>query len=167
MSIPEEIIKRGNAIIYNDTENRHGLVKEIEEYNGEMWNCRKKMKQLEEIKFGYIVLNPLVIGVFIATEATAFFSNAPLAAVVLAINIAAFVIFAVFKSNYLISTIAVALFVLADWRLIFLFAADVVIYLLRVNVEKPLKNHTGYPFFNDIHIKYENKNFSEIDKYDR
>ena len=166
MGIPDEIIKRGRVVIYNDTENRRGLVSEIETYNIKMQGCRRKKRLLEEIKYAYIILNLFVLRSFISSNAEIFFSTIPLAVVVLAVN-AAMLIFAVFKNKFYISAAVSMLFTVIDWRFIFLFAANIVFCLIIWRIEKPLKNLSGYPFFHDIYVIYEDRNSSDRDQYDR
>ena len=49
MNIPDEIIKKGSVIIYNDSDT--SIIKEIDEYKKHMLDCRIKMKLVVETKF--------------------------------------------------------------------------------------------------------------------
>ena len=116
------------------------------------------MKRVGEIKFGYTLLNPIVICAMIAAEAPSVFSNPALAIVVLAVYSIIFVIFTLFKDNLVVSTIATVLLLILDLRFAILLIADIVLVLIRNYIEKPLVCQLNYPIFSDIRIKFERFN---------
>lgn len=156
MNISDETIKKGSIIIYNDSDRE--IIKDIDEYNKYMGDCRIKMKRVGEIKFGYTLLNPIVICGMIAAEAASVFSNPALAIVVLAVYSIIFVIFTLFKENLVVSTIATVLLLILDLRFAILLIADIVLVLIRNYIEKPLVCQLNYPIFSDIRIKFERFN---------
>jgi hypothetical protein len=156
MNIPDEIIKKGSIIIYNDSDRE--IIKDIDEYNKYMGDCRIKMKRVDEIKFGYIALNPLVISAMIAAEAASVFSHPVLAIVLLAAYSIIFVIFTLFKDNLVVSTIATVLLLILDLRFAILLIADIVLLVIHDYIEKPLKSQLSYPIFSDINVRYERFN---------
>lgn len=72
MNITDEVIQKGSITVYDDTENRYDLEKEVEDYNNGLWNCRKQMKLLEELKTGFLLMNPVVMICLAVAEAEAF-----------------------------------------------------------------------------------------------
>ena len=164
MIITDEVIKSGSITVYDDTENRYELEKEVEDYNNGLLNCRKQMKLIEDVKTGFLAMNPIVVMCIAVAEAEAFFAVMPLAIVVLAINAAAYVIFALFKNKFLVSAIASALLILADWKFVFLFAANIIIAVIHERLVRSLKAHAGYPAFADIRVVYERGNAPKQDQ---
>ena len=49
----------GVLTVYTDTDPE--LEREVKEYNKMMYDCRKKMKLISELEFGYFILNPVVV----------------------------------------------------------------------------------------------------------
>ena len=153
--IPFEVIQRGSITIYDDTADRQQLIKEIEEYNDDMWKCRKKMKWLDEIKYVYLALNFFGVGRFILRNTFVFFSNPTAATIILLINCTVYIVFAFLKGKFVLSTAATALYIFINRIFVFLFAINLIILLIHEFLERPLKAHTGYPVFADIRVKYE------------
>ena len=116
MGIPDEIIKSGSVIIFNDAKDNDDMIElagEIEVYNSKMRSCKKKKQLLEEIKYAYILLNLLVPHSFISLNAETFFAVMPLAVGILTVNVATFV-FALYKNKYWLIAAAAALYTVTD-----------------------------------------------------
>ena len=116
------------------------------------------MKQVEETKFAFSILNPLTVCGMIAGDAGSVFSNPVLAICLLAAYSILFVVFTLFKDNLFVSTIATSLLLLLDLKFAILLVADIVILIIHNSIEKPLKSTNGYPVFIDITVKYERFN---------
>lgn len=153
--IPDEVIQNGSITIYDDTADRQQLIKEIEEYNDEMWKCRKKMKWLDKVKYILMTINLFCIACFFSRQSSELFADPVAATVVLGINGAALLVFALYKSQFIVNTFTSALYLIINKLFILPFIANVVILILHEYLERPLKAHTGYPVFADIRVKYE------------
>lgn len=156
MGIPEEILKSGRVVFYADSDNT--LEQSIIEHNKRMGECRIRMKQLDEIKFAYLAVNPLVICGMIAAEAAAIFSKPAVSLAIIALNAVLFIVFALIKGNFIVSTAAVLLLHFLDIRFLILLAADIFITALYEYLRRKIKKQQGYPVFLNISIRYERGN---------
>jgi hypothetical protein len=163
MNIPDEIIKKGSIVIYNDSDRE--IIKDIDEYNKHMGDCRIKMKRADEIKFGYTVLNPL-ISVVLAAQAVSASSHPILAIILLAVYFTIFVIFTLYKCNLVVSTIAVVFLLILDLRFAILLIADIILLVMHNYLENPLKSESSYPVFSDINIRYERYSYNNCENTD-
>jgi len=101
--VDEKTIKNSYFVVYLDTDEEK--VKEVKAYNDRMGQLRIKKKALEEIEFGYILVNLLVIVGVVSTNFGEFFTKPVVSAVILILSIVYYVIFAVLKRNFFISTV--------------------------------------------------------------
>ncbi|MCH5193445.1 MAG: hypothetical protein J1F11_05755 [Oscillospiraceae bacterium] len=161
--IPYEVLKNGSVTIYDDTADRQQLIKEIEEYNDEMWKCRDKMKKLDKVKYVLMTINLFCIACFFSRNSSELFADPTAAIAVLVINGAALLVFALYKSNFIVNTVTSALYLIINKLFLFPFAANVAVLLLHEYLERPLKAHTGYPIFADIRIRYEQGRHIKLD----
>ena len=152
MNIPDEVIKKGSITIYDDSDTK--IIKEIDEYNKCMLDCRIKMNHMDETKFGYNVLNPLIIFVLCLGGLIKGFSHPVLAIVLLVVYPIIFINFALIKKDFVVSTIATALFLILDWKFLILLIADIVLLWMYSNMNNQIKNQPTYPVFNDIQVRY-------------
>lgn len=150
VDLPEEIMQSGSVTVYADSDRQ--IVSDVNAYNDFMSECRIKMETLEEVKLAFNVVNPLVACVFAFSTAKTFFANPLLAIAVLAVNAVLLVALAWLKDKFLLPTIATALFLLIDLKLVILLVFDIVILIIYERMSKPLKAHPRYPLFNDINI---------------
>ncbi|MCH5324325.1 MAG: hypothetical protein J1E39_03840 [Eubacterium sp.] len=156
MHIPEEAIKKGKITIYADTD--YKTVRAAEEHNRHMSECRIKRKRMQELEYGYLIFNLVIVVGLPTVDGGKMFSDPLVSIVILLANAAAYFIFAVMKRNFLISTIFTALLMVLDLRFGILTAVDVVLFLIHKRFDKELRAEPGYPLFQDILIKYEKSN---------
>lgn len=149
-----EAIRSGRVVVAPDTD--ISVVNEINEYNERMSECRAKKAFMDEIALGNDILNPLVVFCLSFVRCENVFANPYLGAGILAVYAALFVIFAIGKSNFIVSTAASTLLIFLDWTFAILLAADVILLLLDLHFRLSLKKERAYPHFRDIQIKFEN-----------
>ena len=155
-----EAQKNGILTVYTDTVPE--LEREVKEYNELMSVCRKKMKRVSELEFGYVILNPVVIVPLLVLDS--YTSNniqlgniGPMA--VLIAFAATFLYFTIPKKNLVIPTAVSLLLPFLDIKFAILTAADSILAVWHTLLLKSLKQIDGYPAFSEIFIKYER--FSE------
>ena len=163
MSIPMEVIQNGSITIYDDTADRRELINDIEEYNEEMRKCQKKMEWLDEIKYIYLAVNFFIVGRAFLHNAFAFFLNSTVGIIIILINIAVYIIFALIKGKFILSTASSALYIFISRKMAFLFLVNLIILVIHEFLERPLKAHIGYPNFAFILVKYEQGRHIRLD----
>lgn len=157
MNIPDEAVKKGYITIYLDTDRE--IVSAVDEYNDHLGKCRIKMKYIQEIEFGYMILNPLIIlCLIVASPENIFRDSVAIPIILLLVYAAVYVAFALVKKNYIISTIFMALLIFLDIKFGIVLAADIILTILHKKFSEPLKAEPGYPNFADIRITYERRN---------
>ena len=161
--IPLEVIRNGSITIYDDVADKQELVKEIEEYNKEMENCRKKMDQLDEIKYIYLAVNIFGLIEVLSESGFALFLDSNIRLIILLINFVLYVVFAAIKSKFKLSTAATALYILINKMFAILFVINLIILLMHELLERQLKAHIGYPVFAEIFVKYERGKHIRLD----
>lgn len=145
----------GLLTVYTDTDPE--LEREVREYNKMMYGCRKKMKLIGRLEFGYFILNLVVVmGMLLVdpyTSNTIQLGNiGPLA--VLIPFAAAFFYFTIPKKNLIVPTAVSLLLPFLDVKFAILTAADVILAVWYTMALSRLKEIEGYPRFLDIMIKY-------------
>ena len=161
--IPYEVLKKGSITIYDDTADKQQLVKEIEEYNEEMWKCRDKMKKLDKVKYVLMTINAFCIACFFSRNSSELFADPVVATSVLAINGFALLVFGLYKRQFIVNAFTSALYLIINKIFILPFLANVAVLIFHEYLERPLKAHTGYPIFADIRIKYERGRHIKLD----
>lgn len=162
--VDEKIIKNCYFVVYLDTD--EDKVNEIKAYNDRMGQLRIKKKALEEIEFGYILVNLLIIvGVVSANFAEAF-AKPVMSAVILILSIVYYVIFAVLKRNFFISTVFTVPLIFLSPIYAILTVTDIVLCFLHKHYVNFLEKQTGYPRFKDIQLIYKDITEAEAYKYD-
>ncbi|NLK69998.1 MAG: hypothetical protein GX286_00970 [Clostridiales bacterium] len=164
MNIPDEIIKKGSVIIYNDSDT--SIIKEIDEYKKHMLDCRIKMKLVVETKFAFTILNPLIIFGIIASESASVFSNSALAIILLIIYTTIFIIFSFVRNSLMVITVVTDLLSILDLRFIILLIADIVLLVVHERTDKPLRNELSYPTFSDIKVRFQSPDSKYYNKFD-
>lgn len=164
MNIPDEIIKKGSVIIYNDSDT--SIIKEIDEYKKHMLDCRIKMKLVVETKFAFTILNPLIIFGIIASESASVFSNSALAIILLIIYTTIFIIFSFVRNSLMVITVVTDLLSILDLRFIILLIADIVLLVVHERTDKPLRNELSYPTFSDIKVRFQSSDSKYYNKFD-
>jgi hypothetical protein len=164
MNIPDEIIKKGSVIIYNDSDT--SIIKEIDEYKKHMLDCRIKMKLVVETKFAFTILNPLIIFGIIASESASVFSNSALAIILLIIYTTIFIIFSFVRNSLMVITVVTDLLSILDLRFIILLIADIVLLVIHERTDKPLRNELSYPTFSDIKVRFQSPDSKYYNKFD-
>ena len=164
MNIPDEIIKKGSVIIYNDSDT--SIIKEIDEYKKHMLDCRIKMKLAVETKFAFTILNPLIIFGIIASESASVFSNSALAIILLIIYTTIFIIFSFVRNSLMVITVVTDLLSILDLRFIILLIADIVLLVIHERTDKPLRNELSYPTFSDIKVRFQSPDSKYYNKFD-
>ena len=151
----KEARENGELIVYTDTDPE--LEREVKEYNELMYECRKKMRRVNELEGAFFILNPLiVIGLmFIDPYTTNTIQGGNLGPnLVLIIFAAAFIYFAVIKKNLVVPTAVSVLLISLHIGFAMLTAADVILAVWYTKALSRLKKVEGYPHFTDITIKY-------------
>ena len=153
MELPEEAIKKGRITIYYDTPIE--LVRVAEEYNRHLEVCRKKSKFLEEIEFGYLVMN-LILGLCVTALVAQTALETPFVSVpIILLNVFAYIFFAFIKRNFMVSTACTALFVIVNLLYIPLVIADFVLFFMHRHISSELKSEPAYPVFAEFQVHYE------------
>lgn len=133
--------------------------KEINSYNEHVSDCRYKLKRLKEAKYGFQILNPLLLLTMCFALNVSVFENAKLALIILTIQIISYGVTLV-KNNYVIHTICSALLIFLDIRFAILFVGNLIIGGIIFFMEKPLKTEPGYPEFSQIYIIYDEADYT-------
>lgn len=162
--IDEEIIKNGYFAVWLDTD--EDKVKDIKAYNDRMGQLRIKKKALEEIEFGYILINLLIIVGVVSANFGEVFEKPVMSVVILLFGIVFYAIFAILKCNFFISTIFTIPLIFLSPIFVILFAADIVLCFLHKHYVDFLKKQTGYPLFNDIELMYKDITEADARKYE-
>jgi len=162
--VDEKTIKNSYFVVYLDTDEEK--VKEVKAYNDRMGQLRIKKKALEEIEFGYILVNLLVIVGVVSTNFGEFFTKPVVSAVILILSIVYYVIFAVLKRNFFISTVFTIPLIILSPIFAILTVTDILLCFLHKRYINFLKKQTGYPLFNDIELIYKNVTEAEEREYE-
>ena len=128
-------------------------VKEIEAYNRRAQVCRRKAKRLHEAKFGFKLLNPLLVGCLCFTLGSPVWHDAGLA-VALLLTTAASYTTTLITDNYVPHTLCSALLIFLDPKFLILFLGNVLLGGMVVLEQGRLKDEPGYPEFESVHIIY-------------
>lgn len=150
--IPEEIVRAGMITIYADDSDE--LLDSVNAYNRHMGDCRIKKAHLREAVKGFVVMNPVVLTAVAAADAERVFSR-PVNIAFIAIFAMMYLIFGLYKNNFIIGTVSTLVLAFASPVFLVLTAGDIVISLIYYSILSPLKKEQGYPAFLDILIKYE------------
>lgn len=146
-------VKNGCVTFYADTP--PDAEQQVLAYNRRMGECRIRRAHLREVEFAYGILNPLVfVGMFAASTETVFEKPGVFFAIS-ALWAICFIVFAIVKQNFFISTAAVGLLCFLDIRFGILFAADVVLTVVHERLRGSLQAQPGFPGFCDVAISYE------------
>lgn len=151
MDISKEI-KNGSITIYTDTDPE--VERAAAEYNKLMTSCRRQMKIVKEVEFALSILNPLVIVCMYAGSAETVWQRPVLALILLLINAVVFVAFVLVRKNFIITTAASAVMMVLDIRFAILAAADIVLLVIYMALNKKMKSKPGYPSFVNVRIDY-------------
>ena len=120
-----------------------------------MAECRRKKKKLQLPEEAYFITNPVIAGVFSASEAEKVFAKPLLGAAILLVCAAAFIFFTLAKKNYLAAAVSSALMMILDIRFGILLIFNVSIAVPHYLLDKKLRPHDGYPAFVDIQMIFE------------
>lgn len=152
MELPEEALKKGRITIYNDTP--FELVRAAEDYNEHLRLCRKRSKFVEEIEFGYLVMNlilGLILGALFAETALGMlWASIP----IMLLNVFSYIYFGVMKRNLLFCTVCTALFVFINILYFILVIADFVLFFMHRHITQGLKKEPAYPAFAELQVHY-------------
>ena len=156
MELPAEVIKKGRITVYNDTP--FEIVKAAEEYNKHLYECRKKSKFVEEIEFGYLVMN-LLLGLTVSALVAQTALETPFVTIpIMLLNAFSYIFFAFIKRNLMLSTICAALFIVVNLLYIPLVVADFVLFFMHRHIIEELKKEPAYPSFAELQVHYERGN---------
>lgn len=156
MELPEEALRKGRITIYNDTP--FELVRAAEEYNEHLRQCRRKSRFVEEIEFGYLVMN-LLLGLCVTALVAGTALETPLVSIpIILLNAFAYIFFAVIKRKLLHCTVCTALFVVVSLLYIPLVIADFVLFFMHRHITEELKKEPAYPAFAELQVHYERGN---------
>ena len=152
MELPEEALKKGRITIYNDTP--HEVVSAAEKYREHVDKCRKRSQFVEEIEFGYLVMN-LILGLLLTAlsaerAAEMLYVSLP----IILLNIFGYIFFGVIKRNFLFSTLCTALFIVISLLFIIVVIADFVLFFMHKHITEELKKEPGYPAFAHFQVHY-------------
>lgn len=155
----KEIIEKGCVIL-----NRADVdsLREIREYNEHVRECRYKMNRVAEFKYGFKILNPLVIFTLCICSDT-MFQDPKTTIIILFLQVVSFCI-SISKNNYIIFTAVSSLLIFLDVTFIILFVANIILGGTIFFIESPLKVEPGYPLFGKIHIIYDEMNYMKDKK---
>lgn len=152
MELPDEALKKGRITIYNDTP--FELVKAAEDYSEHLRICRKRSRFVEEIEFGYLVMNlilELCLGALFAETALEMpFVSIP----IILLNVFSYIFFGVIKRNLLFCTVCAALFVFINILYFILVIADFVLFFMHRHITEQLKKEPAYPAFAEFQVHY-------------
>lgn len=162
--VDEKTIKNSYFVVYLDTDEEK--VKEVKAYNDRMGQLRIKKKALEEIEFGYILVNLLVIVGVVSTNFGEFFAKPVVSAVILIFEIVFYVLFGILKRNFFISTVFTIPLIFLSPIFAILTVTDILLCFLHKRYVDFLKKQTGYPLFNDIELIYKSLTESEEREYE-
>lgn len=152
MELPEEILKKGRITIYNDTP--FEVVQAANEYNEHLQKCRKKAKFVEEIEFGYLVMN-LILGLCLGALFAETALEMPFVSIpIMLLNVFAYIFFGVIKRNLLVCTVCTTLFVFVSILYFILVTADFVLFFMHRHITEELKKEPGYPVFAEFQVHY-------------
>lgn len=94
MHISDEEIKKGWVTVYDDdNEDIIDKTGAVEEYNKEMWKCRRQMEKARAIKAAYIGFNVVAVCAFVFSQLEFFMMKSVLTGIVFPISIVLFVFF--------------------------------------------------------------------------
>ena len=152
MELPEEAVQKGRITIYNDTP--FELVRAAEDYSEHLRQCRKKSKFVEEIEFGYLVMNLLLGLVVSALAAQAALETPYISVPIMVLNVFAYIFFAFIKRNLMLCTACTALLVIVNLLYIPLVIADFVLFFMHRHITEELKKEPAYPAFAEFQVHY-------------
>lgn len=155
MELPEDVLKKGRITVYKDTP--FELVKAAEEYNRYLEECRRKSRFVEEIEFGYLVMNLILVLCLTALFADSVVENPLVSVPIILLNIFAYIYFSVIRRNFLFSTICTALFVIINLLFFILLTADLIFCFMHRHITEELKKEPAYPAFAELQIHYDRR----------
>ena len=165
MELPEEALRKGRITIYNDTPRE--IVLAAEEYREHVDKCRKRSAFVEEIEFGYLVMNILLGLVLTALcaerAAEMLYASLP----IMLLNIFAYIFFGVIKRNLLFCTLCMALFITLSPLFIIVVIADFVLFFMHKHITDWLKTEPGYPAFAHFQVHYVRGNKPDDDEEEK
>jgi hypothetical protein len=159
IEIPEEIMEKSIIHVNKDTDPE--LLNAIRAYNDNVGHSRTRKRQLSEIVLGYYIITLLPIALIFGL-----FAPANNLSIILGIIFAAtYLNFAVFRRNYLFSSLAVIILLFLDWSFLAVLAGGLGLYYMHKKAKKRLENELGYPLFVSIGIRYETGGVADISEH--
>lgn len=150
--IGKEIVDKGVVVL--DRFDIEGY-REVKEYNDSIPECERKKKQLTEIKkFGFMIMNPLVVLSLCMVESETVFQQGILA-IALLIFLGIALIFSLVKNNFKVYTIVSLFLVVLNIRCLFVFFANLIFCIMYHRIDAVIRENPGYPNFLKVDIMHE------------
>ena len=155
MEIPQEVLDSGVCTVYLNSDPE--LLISVEMYNERMGIARKFRRKIFLLEKAFLTLNiamPIVFGMM--PTGVIFLINPRiewLEWAALGVFAAAYLIFGLWRRNFIAVTIFSALLLLMDARCALMVGVDIVLTVFREKGVRTLKRAEGYPRFSKIQIE--------------
>lgn len=155
MEIPQEVLESGACTVYLNTDPE--LVFSVENYNNKMAIARKFGRKVWLLERVFLALNigmPIIFGmmptgvIYLINPRIEWLEWAALGTFA-----AAYLLFGLWRRNFIAVTIASALLILTDARCSLMLGVDIVLTVFREKGIRTLKKAEGFPFFRPIKIE--------------
>lgn len=154
--MPEDAIKAGRIDFYADDDLQ--ILRDVEHYNKYIGKCRIIKKDAGRVKAAFCTANPILVLAILLLNIGYAFSRGALAWCMLGLFAAAFLFFAVFKSNLIFAAAATPVLLILDTTFLALIVLNAFFAYLYEHYNREIRDHPTYPAFYEIevhHIKHD------------
>lgn len=155
MEIPQEVLDSGVCTVYLNTDPE--LLISVEKYNEKMAiarGFRRRLRLLERVLLALNIAMPIIFGVmptgviYLINPRLEWLEWTSLGAFA-----AAYLVFGLWRRNFIAVTIASTLLLLTDARCALLLGVNIILTVFREKAVKTLIGAEGFPFFRPIRIE--------------
>lgn len=150
--MPEEAIRAGYIDFYADDDLQ--ILRDVEHYNKYIGKCKILKKDAGYVKAAFWTANPILVIAILVLNIGYAFSSGALAWCMLGLFVAAFVFFAVLKSNLIFAAAATPVLLILDTTFIALIVLNAFFAYLYERYDREIRDHPTYPVFYEVDIHY-------------
>lgn len=155
MEIPQEVLESGVCTVYLNTDPE--LLISVEKYNERMLIARKFRRKVFLLEKAFLALNIGMLIIFGMMPTGVIYLINPrlewLEWTALGVFAAVYLVFGLWRRNFIAVTAASALLLLTDVRCALMLGVDIVLMVFREKGVRTLKKAEGFPFFRPIQIE--------------